>query len=146
MCSDNLTSANNDGVTNSDFQQRCETAETCCLSTGDSKITITTLDLNHPSLKANETSKKKYNKTQAMAEKRKRLPPGYVNVTTPKPPMSSPNVVWDEKSVKDTKHVCYVNTELIEKVDLQSEERNESQISLNPGIPGFLGIPNPEKC
>ena len=62
MCSDNLTSTNNDGVTNSDFQQRCETAETCCLSAADStsKISITTLDRKSSSQEANETFKKKY--------------------------------------------------------------------------------------
>lgn len=122
MCLENPTSSTNNGKNNQSTQQKG------CLSTHEGTfhpLRATTNANSTLNQEPNESSKLKYSVTKAMEEKRKRLPPGYVNVST----KSLSDVNCDDETKKSGIVVSYVNTECVQNTDLLIP--NESQSSLD---------------
>jgi hypothetical protein len=134
MYLNNSSSINNNNQNSVLSQQRRKTNETCSSNPGD-------LNFQQPKAiigktkdhceQANENLKHKYSSTSGMAEKRKKLPPGYVNVST----TNLSDINCDEEAKNGTGHVSYVNTGSIQNASILSRIQSESQSS-----PDLVGL------
>ena len=111
MCLENPTSTTtNNGANDRNCQQTCE--ENCVSPPGNKfqQFRQSVKGNRIPDQETNVNFKHKYN-TMAMEEKRKRLPPGYVNVST----KSLTDVNCDDETKNS--HVSYVNTGCFQNTD-----------------------------
>ena len=117
MCFENsVSNRKNNEANTSDQNEKCETSGTCYSKhsehTSQPKMNLENLETNSaPAHQFHQTSKK-------MAEKVKKLPPGYVNVSTKDPAFPTRTNSYDENK-KESSNATYVNT-TIRETNLES--------------------------
>jgi len=127
MCLDtSITTEKNDGQTTPNSQLNNNSM--VCSGSFFKHNSATISNKSQQYQEANESLKHKSSSSLEMSEKRKKLPPGYVNVITNTPSVPYTTTTGDEEIKTGATNVSYVNTEYdMNAADLTSRDKHESQ-------------------